>query len=156
MWMTSMDKVWQLPAKDRKLLIRSLLLLPAIHAALLMLGYTRLHTALQRMVPLGKGKASFSELEIMDVAQRIVQIVCIAAGHGIYKATCLRKSLLTWWFLREEGIEGQICFGVRLVGQNLEAHAWVEYQGMVLNDPQNTRLQFPPLSGTLPATETGL
>jgi hypothetical protein len=156
MRISSLGKVRQLSPRDRRLLFRSLLLLPAIHAALLVLGYSRLHTALERMVPLGKEKVSISELEILDKAQRIAQIVSIAAEHGIYRATCLRKSLLVWWFLREEGISSQICFGVKLTGQSLEAHAWVEYLGTVLNDPQNIRVQYRPLYDTFPATETGL
>ncbi len=156
MRMSSLGKFWQLSHRERKLLLRSLLLLPAIHVALSIMGYSRLYTILERMVPVEREYASFPELEIMQEAHRMTQIVEIAARRGIYQATCLRKSLLVWWFLRAEGIPSHICFGVKLTGPNLEAHAWVEYQGKVLNDPQNIHTGYRPLLGALPATEPGL
>jgi transglutaminase superfamily protein len=146
-------KARQLSSGDRRLLYRSLLLLPAIHVVLFVLGYTRLRTALERMVPPGK---DVSELDPVDEAQRVAQIVSMAAGHGIYKATCLRRSLLLWWFLREEGIHSEICFGVRLVDQQLQAHAWVEIQEIVVNDSPEIRLWFQPLHSVLPTSEMRL
>ncbi len=156
MRLNSLSKVHRLLPGDRQLLYRSLLLLPVIHVALRVLGYSRLRIALEKLIPLGKNQASFSELNILQEAQRISWIVYVAAEHSLYKATCLRKSLLVWWLLREEGIQSQVCFGVRLLGHSLEAHAWVEYHGTVLNDAQDIRVQYRPLSGTLPATEPGL
>jgi hypothetical protein len=156
MRMSSLGKVRQLSSSDRRLLFRSLLLLPAIHTALLVVGYSRLRTALVRIVSLGHEKLPSSELEIMDEAQRIVQIVDLAARHGIYKASCLRKSILVWWFLQEEGIQSRICFGVRLVGQNLEGHAWVESSGVIVNDSADTCARYKPMYEVLPSTELGL
>ena len=126
MQMTGLGKFRQLAPRDRLLLFRSLLLLPVIHTALLMLDYSRLQSAMERMIPLKKDKALFSRSEFLPEVRGIARIVSIAAQHGPYKATCLRRSLLVWWFLREEGIASQICFGVRLLDRQLEAHAWVE------------------------------
>jgi hypothetical protein len=154
--MTSLGKVRRLSPRDRGLLFRSLLLLPAIHAALLLFGYCRLQTALETLIPLKKVRVSLSRQEILQEAQTIAEIIDIAARHGIYKATCLRRSLIAWWFLRERGFPSQICFGVRLVDQKLEAHAWVEYSGVIVNDSADTCSRYQPLYDVLPPSELGL
>jgi hypothetical protein len=83
-------------------------------------------------------------------------MVSIAAQHGLYRATCLRKSLLVWWLLRKDGIQSNICFGVRIIDSTLEAHAWVEWGGMVINDAVNVREHYQSLLDALPATGQGL
>lgn len=55
----------------------------------------------------------------------------------LYKRTCLRRSLVLFYFLRRIGIDVHICFGVRNrkdvidtdSKQKLEGHAWLMYDG---------------------------
>jgi len=156
MLITKLNKFRQLSWRDRGRLFQSILLLPIIHSALLVLGYSRLRTVMEILMPLKSIRAPRSETGIISQARGIAQIVSIAAQHGLYKATCLRKSILVWWFLRKEGVPSRICFGVRKIDHQLEAHAWVECGGTVVNDSADVREFYQPLVDVLPPTQWGL
>lgn len=156
MRITDLNKVWQLSRRERGLLFQSVLLLPALHAALLILGYSRLRGVMERLLPLRAIDNSPSETENIKRAREIARIVSVAARHGFYKATCLRRSLLVWWFLRGQGIQSQIRFGVRKINLQMEAHAWVAYQGTILNDSEHICEAYQPLEEVYPPTKLGL
>jgi hypothetical protein len=151
-----LNKLRVLSRPERRLLSKSVLLLPFIHAALLLVGYSRLRRWMERQAPLKAIEPPLYEAAYIPRARDIARIVSIAARHGIYRATCLRRSLLVWWFLRREGIRGEVCFGVRMRDGRLEAHAWVEYNGVVVNDSPAVRAQYQPLYHALPSTDQGL
>jgi hypothetical protein len=44
--------------------------------------------------------------------------------------------------LRLKGLTSDLCLGVRQEGGTLQAHAWVEMEGTVLNDSENVREQY--------------
>ena len=76
----------------------------------------------------------------------------LAASHGLYRGNCLSRSLLLRSLLSREGIDGDLLIGVRSASSRIEAHAWVEYQGVVLNDQPNVRERYRPFdSPVLPA-----
>jgi hypothetical protein len=131
-------------------------MLPVIHFALFFLGYYRLRDVMEKLIPLHLVEESQSETRILQRAQEIARIVSIAAHHGLYKATCLRRSLLVWAFLRGNGIRGRICFGVRKIEDRLEAHAWVEHNGSVINDSAMVHEHYQALEEVLPLTTLGL
>jgi hypothetical protein len=58
------------------------------------------------------------------------------------RVSCLHKSLTLWWLLRRRGVGAELRVGVRKPGSRLEAHAWVERDGMVLNDDPDVRQRF--------------
>ena len=153
---TNLNKIGGLSRNGRRLLLQSVLLLPFIHFALLLLGYYRLRRVMERLISLKPSYAPVSETEILQRAREIARIVSIAAQHGLYKGTCLRRSLLFWWFLRREGIQSEICFGVRMFNRKLEAHAWVEYRGIVVNDSANVHEHYKALNDVFPPTKLGL
>lgn len=153
---SQLDKLRKLSLEERELLFQSVLLLPLIHLALLSLGYYRLRRLMERRDPPDLVGASTSEREILHRARETARIVSIAAQHGLYKATCLRRSLLLWWLLRRERIASEIRFGVRKWDDKLEAHAWVEYKGVVVNDSSAVRENYQPLGEILPTTQLGL
>ena len=154
--MSNLGKLRQLSQKERGLLFQSVLLLPVVHAGLLFFGFYRLKRALEWLSPLQSMDTLASEPEILERAHATARIVAIAAEHGMYKATCLRRSLLVWWFLRREGIPSRICFGVRTVHSKLEAHAWVEHHGIVVNDSGSVHENFQALREGFPSTQFGL
>jgi hypothetical protein len=61
----------------------------------------------------------------------------------------LVQSIVTWRLLRTLGIDTDLCIGVRDAGGTTEMHAWVEREGLVLNDVADVRRQF--VVFTLPA-----
>jgi hypothetical protein len=154
--MTNLDKLQRLSGKEQRLLFQSILFLPVIHLALFALGYHRLRRMMERWAPLDLFGAPTSERESLHRARETARIVSIAAQHGPYKATCLRRSLLLWWFLRREGIPGEVRFGVRKCDGRLEAHAWVECHGVVVNDSAAVQENYQSLHNVLPSTNLGL
>ncbi len=153
---TLWSRLKQLSIADRWVLCQAVLLLPLVHLGLLLLGYYRLRLLLEWVTFPHKQHGTPSELEAIQGAQRLAGVVAIASRRGLIRATCLRSSLLLWWLLREQGMETQVCFGVRMNGSKLEAHAWVEYSGTVLNDFGDTRRHYQALGEALPLTTAGL
>lgn len=156
MWKTRLVKLGQLSRGDRGLLLQAFVLLPIIDWGLTLFGYARMQGMMEKLILSGSGPKQTAGPEIFARAREIVRIVSIAAEHGIFKSTCLRRSLLTWWFLQREGIVSQICFGVRKLDHQLEAHAWVEIQGNVINDSLEIRSLFRMLEDTHLSTTRGL
>jgi hypothetical protein len=63
-----------------------------------------------------------------------VRMVNAAARYG-FGSTCLEKSLALWWLLNREGVASSVRIGARKTAGKFEAHAWVERDGVALNDP---------------------
>ena len=74
--------------------------------------------------------------------ENIARLVSVAADHGIYRAKCLEKSLVLRWLLARRGIDGQIIFGASKAKDAMQAHAWVEVNGMPLNENDCAHLDF--------------
>lgn len=150
-----LHRLGQLSPRERWWLFQALLLLPLVHLALLLLGYARLRGLVERLLPLKASRMSLSEAELLARALSCARVVSIAAAHGLYRAGCLRRSLLLWGLLRREGVQSQIRFGVRVCGRRLEAHAWVECNGAVLDEAPDVFERYTPLHGALPPSSSG-
>jgi hypothetical protein len=85
----------------------------------------------------------------MPLARRVTALAEAAFRRLPYHPTCLRRSLTLWWLLRRRGIDGELRIGVRKVGDRLEAHAWVQYQGVVLNDREDVNGAYTPFDRAL-------
>ena len=68
------------------------------------------------------------------VIKALGEAVNIAARHSPFPATCLTRSLLLVWLLHRRGVTSDLRIGVRLTQSKLDAHAWVECNGMPVND----------------------
>jgi hypothetical protein len=73
---------------------------------------------------------------------RIATLVNLAARHAPFPATCLTRSMLLDWILRRRGIASRLHIGVRLTQGVLDAHAWVEYEGVPINDDPDVGRRF--------------
>lgn len=58
------------------------------------------------------------------------------------KFTCLEESLVLWYLLRGQGIAARLRIGVRKINEKFEAHAWVEYGGEALNQPDQLHRHY--------------
>lgn len=74
----------------------------------------------------------------------------VALASALYpgRAKCLEQSLVLYYLLRSRGIAVQYCQGV--MAYPFEAHAWVEYDGAVLNDIPEHAASFARLPAPLP------
>ena len=64
------------------------------------------------------------------------------------RAKCLERSLTLYRVLREQGVSVTYCQGV--MTHPFAAHAWIEYQGAVLNDIPEHVGQYARFQGQLP------
>lgn len=135
----------QLPAAERRLLLEAFCLLPLMAVALRLLGFRRLYAALGRQdaPPSPPGTHRDATIRIY----RTSYLVWVAARHGPVPVTCLPRSLVLWWLLRRRGIETDLRIGVRRgKDHGFEAHAWVEYQGIPVNDKRDVQQEFTPFN----------
>ncbi len=121
----------------------AILLLPLIDAGLRIWGFRRVYSALESLsVP---RSARTQPIPDADIGQ-MVRLVDVAANRGPVRVTCLRRSLAAWWLLRRHGVISEIQIGVRRRDGAFEAHAWVERDGIVLNDRADIGLDFATLA----------
>jgi hypothetical protein len=143
------DQYRDLPAAERRLIVGMAILLPAIGAGLRLLGYRRTRALIDRMSdPQIRRDHSMPVRPSVEAANRLGQLVRIAANHGPYRATCLRQSLALLFLLRRRGWPAELRIGVRREGDGLDAHAWVELEGFALNDIAEAAGRFAPLDGS--------
>ena len=77
-------------------------------------------------------------------AEEITRLVRIAALRGLVRPNCLQHALVLRTLLLRHGFDAAIRFGVRKNDGALEAHAWVELGGRVLDDPPDIGRQYAP------------
>lgn len=96
-----------------------------------------------------EGCSRVSGDEVLMEARRAARTMGMAGRHLFFKPTCLERSLALWWMLRRRGIETELRIGARKDRGNLEAHAWLELNGAVLNDDGGEYRDFKPFEGLL-------
>ena len=133
---TRLAKFSALPWPERRMLLAAMAWLPLFWLGLRCFGLQRLQAWLQR--PSTASAGSLTKAEIV----RMGALINSAAGWGPIPATCLTRSLLLGWLLQRRGVTSQLRIGVRLVQGTLAAHAWVEYEGVPINDQQDVGAQF--------------
>jgi hypothetical protein len=105
-----------------------------------------------RMAAWATRVAPGSMLPATDVA-RIAWLVGIAARPTGFK--CLVRSLTLSRVLARRGVATSVQIGVRQGERELQAHAWVEWKGTVLNDSMAHVREFAALDRTLGAAMNG-
>ncbi len=118
----------ELPAREQKVLLASLALLPLFWLGLRLAGLRRFQAWLDRSPVAQRTPLTQAEGAALGVA------VNRAASHVLGPATCLTRSLQLRWLLRRYGTSSDLRIGVRLEGGELLAHAWVEQDGVPVND----------------------
>jgi Transglutaminase-like superfamily len=137
--MQKVRKLFQLPLRELLVLIQAVLLLSVVRIALRFTTVARLKNV--KSIPL----SCASGLRAQDIS-RMVQI---AAEHGFGPARCLERSLVLHWFLSRQGVDSRILVGTRKENGQVEAHAWVEINGVPLNDHEDVEQRFPSFEGSL-------
>lgn len=76
-------------------------------------------------------------------AAAIALAVDRAARRGVFRPKCLVRSMALHRMLEQSGIDGSVIrIGVRREGDELLAHAWVEYMGVTLIDSPSAVAAF--------------
>src|SRR5437879_9731396 len=67
-----------------------------------------------------------------DAVERICSAVDMACIWYWKEALCLQRSAATAWLLKKHGVAAQMVIGAQRIP--FKAHAWVEVDGLVVND----------------------
>lgn len=118
--------------------------MPVFWLGLRVLGLPRFQAILQR-----RPVARSSSMPLADM-QALGELVNIAARHTLGPRTCLTRSLLLGWLLQRRGVQSQLRIGVRLTQGALDAHAWVECEGIPVNDRPDVSAQFASFGDLIP------
>lgn len=128
-------RFWRLRWRHKLVLAQAMFAMPSIALLMRVMGYRPAKNALWRLTS-RRAQNPSTPLSDPDL-QNTVQLAAFAAKHTIGTPTCLTRSLALWWMLRAQGIPTEIKIGVRSAQAGsgaIEAHAWVEKDGCVLND----------------------
>lgn len=142
--MTLLRKLLQLSKREVWLLFQAAVLLPAVRLALHFLTVSRVQ--------------DFGATVIHDPRspqlspQATARLVRVAAQRGLYRSKCLDQSLVLRWLLRRQGIDARIVFGARKEDAQMEAHAWVEVDGVAIGDDDGVNHRFSPLEELTPSS----
>jgi hypothetical protein len=86
-------------------------------------------------------------------ANRISQLESAAARNLFFNTNCLEQSLVLWSILRREGFAADLKMGARKEAGRFEAHAWVELNGLPLNDDTGGERTFVPFDDAIGSME---
>lgn len=125
---------------ERRLFLQAELLFVLVWAGLKVLSLRRCQILLKWLA--SRQRSSLVNGDVATSTHRTVAVMRTAARHTFGQPACLPQSLVCWALLRRQGIEGDLRIGTRREGGKFEAHAWVEYQGRVLNDHPDVRERF--------------
>lgn len=132
-----------LPFEARSLFRRAIMLLLVIRTMLRVTGYKRTQQWLQKR--LERRTAIPSQMpgssSWLEMTCRMVRAAdYYSPGH----ATCLEESLTLWYLLRAQNIPAVVRIGVRKQSNRFEAHAWVEQNGIALNQQEEQHRHYAP------------
>jgi hypothetical protein len=117
----------------QRVFLRAIVLLPLVSLSLRWRGFRVTQAALERFLsPAGLEKDSEAASRRAALSAHMINV---ADRHGLVHPSCLVKSLTLWWLLGREGIRSDLRIGIRKENETFEAHAWVEREGVALNEP---------------------
>ncbi len=79
-------------------------------------------------------------------ARRAARMVASASKEGVFHGKCLEQSMVLWFVLKQRQLPADLQIGGRRTAGRLEAHAWVELEGNVINDRHTVAQDFARLS----------
>ena len=133
-----------LSGADQRTVLAAGAAMPVFWLGLHVLGLARFQASLQRL-PVARSRS----IPLADI-QVLGQLVNIAARPTLGPRTCLTRSLLLGWLLQRRGVQSHLRIGVRLTQGALDAHAWVECEGIPVNDRPDVSAQFASFGDLMP------
>lgn len=141
------ERLARLSARDVLRGLQAVLYLPLAAFVLDRWGLQRVQKRLARRAQTHVALTG-ADARSLDEARRLAWVVDGTARRGPWKANCLQRSLVLWWFLLRRGMSSEIRIGVRRRpgatsgSRQLDFHAWVEWEEVVLNDRDDVREVF--------------
>jgi hypothetical protein len=133
-----------LSKSDRALVIRAMFLLPVVATSLKTVGLRRTQSWLGRN---GVRPTIPATEQTRSNVRRAAQMVAVACRRNPLRSSCLPRTIVLWSLLRRRGIAADVRIGVRSDRRGeFEAHAWLEWNGEVLNDAAEIGSHYRPFN----------
>jgi hypothetical protein len=127
----------------RGLFLRAAVLLPLISLSLRLRGFRATQSNLQKRLPsVPTGISDQSRAAQAKQTALTARMVRSAAHRAWGSPACLEQSLALWWLLGRQGIASMVRIGTRKSEEKFEAHAWVERDGVALNEPEEAHKHY--------------
>lgn len=130
-----------LDPQARNLFWRVVLLLPWTAISLRLRGFNATRAALQKHLPAAPAPP-IENRPAVQVVESTCRMVKAGAHYGITRPTCLGESVTLWYLLQKQGVAAVLRIGVRKVAEKFEAHAWVEYADVALNQEEEPHQHY--------------
>ena len=140
-------------AGARGLFLRATAVLPVIFISLKMRGFGATQKFLLRSLPIVPQTSQQDSIHVVGALKRTEltsRLVNAAIGYVWRTSTCLEKSLALWWLLGRQGIACEVRIGARKQGGKFEAHAWLERDGVAINEPQQEHRHYAAFDAAFP------
>lgn len=119
-------------------------LLPIVATSLKTMGLRRTQSWLTRS---SLGKMIPPTEQTRANVRRAAQMVAVACRRYPLRSSCLPRTIVLWSLLRRRGLDTNVRIGVRGDAEaNFQAHAWLEWNGEVLNDAAEVGSQYLPFN----------
>jgi len=129
-----------LDPQARALFWRAAFLLPRIALSLRLHGFIRTKDSFQKEIL--RSPVSRPDQHSDQTVRETCRMVKAAGHYGFLRPTCLVESLALCYLLQKQGVPADLRIGVRKISDEFEAHAWVEYAGAALNQPDEQHRHY--------------
>jgi hypothetical protein len=119
-------QIYNLPFSDKILFVKALLLIVFV---IVFLKFGRYRTLVNRMNMVEIKKVSAIQTDEVERAHKLIKLIY---SLKLFKNRCLAVSLSFGFLLKRKGVETQLKFGYKNSSGNLQAHAWLEHNGLPL------------------------
>jgi len=117
-------------------------------------GFRRWKTLLERCASAAQRRAPSADPERLPEAAHVTRLLSSAARHFFLRTNCLEQAMTLYFLLRRRGIAAELHLGARKRSAGLEAHAWVAYRNLPLNEDHGEHRHFLPFESVNPYLET--
>jgi hypothetical protein len=136
-WKSSMTRfihnwqIWRfLSQQERAQWLQAWLLMPFVALGLRLFSLRRVQAMLYRNI--GGNPCR----EDLPAAKAVVHLFHSAVRWSLLPTSCLARSLVLCWLLRNQSLEADLRIGVAILDGHFTAHAWVVHWGMALEDEE--------------------
>lgn len=142
-----------LSLEERGLILRGMVLLSLTVLGLRTMSFRRCREFIRKfsLTPLSPPQIQADRRT--EIRGKLVSAMNAVERNGPWRPNCLERSLALWWLLQLKGVDGELLVGGRMNLGRFEAHAWVEWEGQVLNDSTDVHKHYSRFDAPIAATE---
>jgi hypothetical protein len=117
------------------------------------MSFRRCRDLIQQFSHDGLAPRRFEISERLEARNKIVNVMIAVEQNSPWRPNCLERSLALWGFLKLNNLDGELHIGGRKTNGRFEAHAWVEWDGKVLNDSSDVHNHYARFDAPIAAAE---